>query len=397
MIKKIPIELIGLLCTVSLFAQPQVKFSGYIQTQYQYGERDAKLKVGIANENPEKSFSRIGIRRGRIKLTAEEGLFSGVFQIDLTEKGLGLKDAYLNVKDPWINTIQLRAGVFDRPYGNEISYSSSRRESPERSTVFQTLFPNERDLGGMLILQPAKTSPLNILKLEAGLFGGNGIQVETFSPKDFIGHLTITETIGHKASFGVGASYYNGRVYQGTKNVYTMQGKGFVVNDNEVNRGKYAKREYIGFDAQFSMIRSIVGTTQVRAECLFGQQPSTAGSSNSPNAAALPIVDTYIRNFQGYYVILIQDLGNTPFSAVFKYDSYNPNTKVSGDEIGLNGTSKTDLAFSTFGFGALWKVSNSFRLQAFYEINKNENSTNVSGYDKDLKDNIFTMRLQYRF
>ena len=175
MTKKITVFLFALFIANMAFAQ-SVKFSGYIQSQYQYGEKDAALKVGTSNENPEESFNRIGIRRGRFKLTATDGkLASGVFQVDVTEKGVGFKDAYLNLKDPWFNTIQLRAGIFDRPFGNEISYSSSRRESPERSTLFQTLFPEERDLGAMLILQPAKTSVWNILKLEAGLFAGNGI------------------------------------------------------------------------------------------------------------------------------------------------------------------------------------------------------------------------------
>jgi phosphate-selective porin len=397
MTKKTAIFLFALFFANLTFAQPTVKLSGYIQSQYQYGEKNAALKVGTSNENPEESFSRIGIRRGRIKLTADDGrLASGVFQMDLTEKGLGLKDAYLNVKDPWFNTIQVRAGVFDRPFGNEISYSSSRRESPERSTLFQTLFPEERDLGAMLVLQPAKTSAWNILKLEAGLFAGNGIKQETDSRKDFIGHLSLAKTVGNAFSYGFGASYYNGGVYQGSEKVYKMNGKGFELNSGASNKGRFAKREYLGFDFQL-VVASSWGITQLRAEYLFGQQPGTAGASKSPNAAVLPATDTYIRNFSGAYVIFVQDLGFLPLSAVLKYDFYDPNTKISGDEIGNNGASKTDLSYNTFGFGVLWKISNAFRMQAFYEINKNETSANVASMTNDLKDNVFTLRLQYKF
>ncbi|MDR0798825.1 MAG: hypothetical protein LBN18_03585 [Dysgonamonadaceae bacterium] len=399
--KIITTVLFGAFIAASAIAQPSVKMSGYIQSQFQWGEENASLKVGSAksaNENPDESFNRIGIRRGRIKFTAEEGLASGVFQIDLTEKGLGLKDAYLNVKDPWINTLQFRAGVFDRPFGNEISYSSSRRESPERSTLFQTLFPEERDLGAMFILQPAKTSVWNILKLEAGLFAGNGIKQETDNRKDFIGHLSVNKVFASDMAVSGGISYYNGGVFQGTDKVFKMEDNGFVVNDNTANKGKFAKREYIGLDAQFSMITG-AGATQVRAEYLFGQQPGTVKSSKSPNYAVLPDpTDTYLRPFSGGYVILVQDLGELPFSAVLKYDWYDPNTKVSGDETGKkDGTSKTDLAVNTFGFGALWKINQSLRLQAYYEINSNEKSANVAGMDKDLKDNVFTLRLQYKF
>ena len=147
----------------------KLKISGYLQTQFQYGEKDASLKIGAKNENTDESFNRVGIRRGRIKFAYEEGIASGVFQIDITEKGLGFKDAYLNIKDPWFGSNQFRVGIFDRPFGYEISYSSSKRESPERSTIFQTLFPDERDLGSMITLQAPKTSPLNFLKLQAGL------------------------------------------------------------------------------------------------------------------------------------------------------------------------------------------------------------------------------------
>ena len=401
MTKKTTVFLFALFFANLAFAQ-SVKFSGYIQSQYQYGEKDAALKVGTGNENAEESFNRVGIRRGRFKLTATDGkLASGVFQVDVTEKGVGFKDAYLNVKDPWVNTLQLRAGVFDRPFGNEISYSSSRRESPERSTLFQTLFPEERDLGAMLVLQPAKTSVWNILKLEAGLFAGNGIKQETDSRKDFIGHLSLAKTVGNAFSYGLGASYYNGGVYQGSENVYTAKGKGFELNSDASNKGGFAKREYVGFDFQ-AAISSSWGITQLRAEYLFGQQPGLSGSSKSPNASALPGGDTYIRNFSGAYAIFVQDLGALPLSAVVKYDFYDPNTEVSGDEVGSGDgetikTSKTDLSVNTLGLGVLWKISNAFRLQAFYEINKNETSTHVAGRNEDLKDNVFTLRLQYKF
>lgn len=108
----------------------QFKVSGYVQTQFQYGEKNASLKVGGANSNTKESFSRIGVRRGRIKFTYEKGIAAGVFQLDITEKGIGLKDAYVSIKDPWAGSNIFKAGVFDRPFGYEVAYSSSRRESP---------------------------------------------------------------------------------------------------------------------------------------------------------------------------------------------------------------------------------------------------------------------------
>lgn len=377
--------------------QKKLKISGYLQAQWQWGLQAASLKVGAANENPDETFNRFGIRRGRIKFTYEEKIASGVFQLDITEKGVKFKDAYLNIKDPWAGSMALRAGIFDRPFGNEISYSSSRRESPERSTVFQTLFPDERDLGAMLVLQAPKASPWSVLKLEAGLFAGNGIQSDTDNKKDFIGHLSLAKTFGNSISFGLGTSYYNGRVYQGTSHVYTVRDKMFAPDNAEANQGGFAKREYIGFDAQFS-VSGRLGLTQLRGEYLFGQQPGTDKSTKSPNSPALPATDTYIRDFSGWYLILVQDLGKSPFSLVAKYDFYDPNTKVSENEIDTeNGFTKADLSQSTFGFGALWHINSALRLQAFYEINRNETSARIAGMDKELKNDVFTLRMQYKF
>ena len=378
----------------SLKALKKFKVSGYIQTQYQWGEKDASLKVGNANNDPDESFNRIGLRRGRIKFTYDDNIALGVFQLDMTEKGVGIKDAYLGIKDPWIGTNTLKGGIFDRPFGNEISYSSSRRESPERSTIFQTLFPEERDLGAALTLQATKTSPWNFLKLEAGLFAGNGIKQETDNRKDFIGHLSATKNIGSNAKWGLGVSYYGGGVFQGTENVYKMNGNSFVLDKDPDNIGKFAKREYIGVDGQFSVM-STLGLSQVRAEYLFGTQPGSKGNSKSPNSSAPIVTDTYLRNFGGGYLIFVQDLGRLPLSAVLKYDWYDPNTKIAGNNIGLNGTGPTDLTQNTFGFGMLWRVNSSVRLQTYYELNSNEKTENLA--INDIKNDAFTLRLQYKF
>ena len=393
--KKSIITIVVCSCLMSGVYAQELKISGYIQTQYQWGEEDASLNVGTPNEKADESFSRIGIRRGRIKFAYEEGVASGVFQLDMTEKGVGIKDAYLNVKDPWTKAFALKAGIFDRPFGNEISYSSSRRESPERSAIFQALFPGERDMGVSLTVQPSEKSALHFLKLEAGLFAGNGIKQETDSRKDFIGHLSADKKLGF-IEIGGGVSYYNGSVYQGTENVYHMNGDAFIFNSSPDNKGKFAEREYVGFDGQISL-KTGMGTTQLRAEYLFGEQPTKAGNINSPNESSLPTHDTYIRNFNGGYVIFIQGLGSLPVYTVLKYDWYDPNTKVSKNNIGLKNTSKGDIAYKNFGFGILWNVNSSLRLQAYYEINKNEKSANLANYNEDLKDNKFTLRLQYKF
>ena len=96
--------------------------------------------------------------------------------------------------------------------------------------------------------------------------------------------------------------------------------------------------------------------------------------------------------------MLVQDFGTLPLSGVLKYDWYDPNTKISKNEIGQNGTGKGDIAYNTLGFGLLWRASNNIRLQAYYELVSNEISDNtIDSYKENIKDNVLTLRLQYKF
>jgi len=374
------------------------KISGYIQAQYQYGEANASLQVGTPNENLDKGFHRIGLRRGRIKLTYDGRLSAATFQIDLTENGIRLKDAYLTLKDRWFHSNSLlKAGVFYRPFGDEISYSSSMRESPERSKMCLTLFPDERDLGLLMALQAPSSSVWNIFKLEAGIFAGNGINLETDSRTDFIGHFSIHKEFKNHITLGGGMSYYYGHVYQGSEKVYFMQKNGFLLTETANNKSSFAKREYFGFDIQFSVI-SQAGISQIRAEYLFGQQPGSRTDSKSPNASTLPSHDTYIRPFYGAYFMFTQSFGHLPIVAVFKYERFDPNCQITGSHIGRQLYSgEGDIAYHTFGFGLLWKATSSIRVQAYYDMPVNEAAPNLADYNKDRKDNIFTLRLQYQF
>lgn len=377
------------------------KVSAYIQGQYQYGQEDAALKVGDKNENDDQGFNRIGIRRGRMKFEYNDGIGTGAIQIEVNDKGVSFRDLYIGLKDPWTKRNQLMAGVFNRPFGHEIGYSTSGLESPERATIIQYFFPDERDLGAMLTLRTKKESPLNFFRLDAGLFAGNSINRETDNRKDFIGRLGADKAIKDWGQWGLGVSYYNGGVYNPTTEAYQMQGKQFIKVD-QVETGTYMKREYLGMDAQFSFLSS-AGKTTLRAEGLLGTQPGIAGSSKSPNTGTrpenLPENALFKRPFLGYFFYLIQDIGTSPFSAVLKYDVYDPNTKLKGNEIGTENTftSKTDLKQSTLGIGGIYNFNKHIRLQAYYELNFNEKSPFVGGYEKDRKDDVLTVRLQYKF
>ena len=375
-----------------------LKIGGYIQADFNSTGPEGSLKVGSAANAAEagKDYGRLGIRRGRLKASYDNNGCQAVFELDATEKGVAIKDMYVSVLDPWTGYFSVRGGSFDRPFGYEVSYSSSRLESAERSRVIGQLFPNEKDLGGMLTIQAPKTSPLNVLKLDAGLFSGGGIgTTDTKSKKDFIGHFGYTNAFG-KMKVGLGVSGYYGYILH-TGSEYTLQNGAFAANTNAA-ANTFSQRKYLGFDGQFSL-SSGAGLTTLRAEWISGVQPGTAASGQSPDkAVTTTYTDTYIRNVQGGYVHLIQDIADTKHTLAVKYDWYDPNTKLSGDQIGVGAkTGSADIAYRTLGFSYLYRMNSSVRLLADYDYVINEESKNLNGYNRNRRDNVFTLRLQYKF
>jgi hypothetical protein len=404
----------------------KLKISGYVQTQFQKADT-AGIASFAGGDFGSGIDNRISVRRGRIKAAYDNENAQAVIQFDITEKGLAIKDAYLTVLEPWLNTVSVTGGVFDRPFGYEISYSSSARETPERSRIFQTLFPGERDLGGRLSLQAPKTSTWNFLRLDLGIIDGNGTNVETDKYKDLAGRISATKvSTDEKFKWGVGASFYKGGfAYQNT-NLYTMKKngaqKGFVLET--VKKGDQSLRQYLGLDAQLSYDWAL-GITQFRGEYLMGTQPGTSSSSSSLTAANSSAVstaslitgivttstvgkDVYSRPFAGYYAYLIQNILETPLQAVVKYDVYDPNTMVAGNEIasavstGVK-TGVADVKYSTLGLGLNYRWSSNVKFMAYYDIVRNETTSNIvkastlDDLSHDRNDNVFTFRVQYKF
>lgn len=386
----------------SMDAQKKLKISGYVQTQFQIADSSG-IKSFAGGDFAPNVDKRFAVRRGRFKIAYDNAVTLYTIQVDITEKGVGIKDAYVKVTEPWLKAFSLTAGVFDRPFGFEISYSSSLRESPERSRLFQTIFPDERDLGAKISFQPPKTSDFNFLKIDGGLFNGTGPKASDFDfQKDFIGHLAVNKTIlSEKITCGIGTSYYNGGWRRGTSTVYNIMQENdttlsFIPNKDTANYGTIARREYKGVDAQITLDFPF-GLTTLRGEYITGRQPGTSSSSKSPDAQ--PASDTYNRDFEGAYFYFLQNIFSTKNQLVVKYDWYDPNIRVSRDEIGKNGSklNGTDIKYTTLGLGWVYRWDNNVKLTAYYDMVANETSSNQSGYTKDLKDNVLTLRMQYKF
>ncbi len=390
-----------------------LRITGYIQPQYQVAAAEGAASYNGGNFSTY-SKSRFMLRRARVKtdyilpskMKYPVALFS--FQIDATERGVVVRDMFLKLFDTKTNRFTMTAGLFARPFGYEVNLSSAFRETPERGRMSQILMPSERDLGVMISHEPQdQKKKQSRFKFDLGLFNGQGLSGTTDfdSRKDLISRIFVRPDATKKLEISGGLSLLAGGWRNGTKYVYETrkQGNGdpvFEVDSAISNLGKTASRHYYGADIQVKLKHGW-GETEWRSEYWFGKQPGTVNTSVNPgslpasNGIPLP---TYIRRFDGAFLLFLQNIINNRHQLMIKYDWYDPNTKVKETQIGKSGTnfSVADVKYSTIGIGYTYYLNTQTRLIFYYDMVKNE-LTDLSGYKADLKDNIFTCRLHFRF
>ena len=133
----------------------------------------------------------------------------------------------------------------------------------------------------------------------------------------------------------------------------------------------------------------------------MGKQPGTSSSFRSPNSVSIATSPIYRREISSYYVILVQDFGSR-HSLVLKYDAWNPNTRIAGNDIKAPENKRTgvrDVALSNLGIGYLFRLNTNIRLMAYYDMGLNETSENLAGddYNRKRKRDLVTIRAQYKF
>lgn len=399
----------------------RLKVNGWVQAQYQHSDTLGAATVAGGNF-ASMSDNRMILRRGRIKFTYEHSWAQYVLQIDVIDPTLtaplnsatpsatstipfavNVRDFFVKINAPFFKPLTFTGGMQNRPFGFEIGQSSQFRETPERSRFTQMLFPNERDMGAMITLQAPNSSPLHIFKINAGMFNGSGIAREFDAKKDFIGQIMMNRsTKNERIQYGIGVSYYYGGTVQTDSTVYSTVTNGvFVKNYNASNIGSYAKREYMGVDAQVS-IDTKLGMTTLRGEYVQGTQPGLNASNRSFEIA--PVGAMYVRNFNAAYFYFIHKIAKLPIQLVYKYDFFDPNTSVSGAQITKAGNFGVgDIKYTTQGFGINYLASANVKFMFYYDMITNETTgwndgkTNGVNYMYDKRDNLFTARVQYRF
>mgnify|MGYP000029124728 CR=1 FL=1 len=392
-----------------------LSFSGYMQPQFQAAQSNGTLAEYQGGNFGEFSNNRFRLRRGRLRadymLLDDKGNQSTYFvlQFDGTEQGVNIRDFWGRYYENKWKLFHVTLGLSGRPFGNELQLSSAGREAPERGRMSQILMRTERDLGATFTFNPRwKDAKLKNVVLDLGIYNGQGLAGpgEFDNSKDVIARLSHKPYTFKKLGFSIagGISTLQGGLNHRLPVSYRMEnlnGSLAMVKDSSVNTiNKVAPRRYYGADVQLATALKS-WKSELRAEVISGLQSATATTSATPGSypvdnksVALPY---YTRNFNGAYFTFVQTLNSTDNQLIFKYDWYDPNAKVAGMDISaLKGLTAADVRFDTFGFGFLHHFNPHFKAVIYYDMIKNE-STQISGYTEDRKDNVFTLRTQFYF
>jgi hypothetical protein len=387
-----------------------LRIGGYIQPQFQVAQSEGTKGFEGGDFGTHVS-NRFMLRRSRIRIdylhinAQNDPGVQFVFQFDATERGFTVRDMWIRLFENRFKEFSFTAGMFARPFSYEVNLSSGDRESLERGRMSQLLMRGERDLGVMVSFDVRKDKhPLKNIKIDAGLFNGQGIVAngDFDNRKDFIGRIALKPIkLNKTVSLSAGASLLYGGLLEATKYVYSTTEtngiKNVSLDSTASNLNKISPRIYRAADIQFK-IKNHVGFTEFRFEYVNGTQTGTVNSSETPVALMSGRDGFYKRNFNGAYIYFLQHLSSLRHQLVVKYDWYDPNTKVKGNEIGATNTSFTaaDIKYGTLNLGYNYAVTSMVKLSLFYAIVKNE-TTQLPGFTKDVKDNIFTTRLQFKF
>jgi phosphate-selective porin len=344
----------------------KIKVSGYIQAQFEDYQTDL---VKTTNE----PFNTFYVRRARIKFTyeASDGI-KFVLQPDFSTGNIVLKDAYAVANLPLIKDLSLWAGQFNRP-NYEVEYSSGQREVLERSRIIRTIYPGEREVGAKLEYTPLQLP----LKLQLALLNGvftSAQQKDLDTKKDLMGRAVYSFKFS-QAGLGIdfGVHGYYGGLRAKVKYISNYDNQ---MDSLSSNTGIYLDKKWAGAEVQ--IYYDLFGGMALKAEYIQGKNAYTGDSKTNPYKE---------RKFSGYYTYLIKNIGKKN-QFVARYDYFDPNSKLSGDVAG------SDVYYKTLTLAWQHYLNDNIRITVNYEMPQNEANASVP---KDLRDNVFGVRVQAKF
>lgn len=379
-----------------------LKLSGVVQVQWQRAE----IKGGDAFAQRGKfeagSNNRMEIRRARFKMLYNYDFITAQFQINASTTSVSIIEANIALATR-SKVAGLTAGVFYKPYGYMMQRSASIRMQPELPRITQTLLPSDIGLGAYATFTGEKETFLNQFKLDAGILTEDEFMTGTKQLRNFIGRLEFAQPIGESTIVGAEFTAYAGGV-KGTGG-YNFNDKTKTYQFNNVIESKTYSRNYYDIGLRYET-KTAWGDTKLFGEYMFGNQPGYYETSQTSKGSDGMI---YNRKYQGGYIYFQQEIANTKLSFATQFDYYDPNRQLTGKQIDKNyGASQVDeaktlgsvadMAYTTWGLGLYYKFCKDIMaVSAYYDFVWNEKCDALPNYRSNIKDNVFTLRLQCAF
>ncbi len=381
-----------------------LSLSAYVQGQYEHHQdsEDEQKNGALLNQN------RFVLRRARVKLDWQWKYAALMAEVDGNSvKGPAIGFQHAEASLLWRGSrplsappiLALTGGLFDVPFGYELTESPRTRYFVERSLASRSFFPAEPDLGVRL------TSAVKWFRASVAIMNGEPLGEKTgLSLRDPNGAKALVARAGAVfdasdwLTVTAGASLLSDKgFHSGTdpsKNGVTWKdtNENGVIDTGELvavpavagTPSQSYSRWAVGGDVRLDM-KSPIGRTAVHGEVMVGSNMDRGLFFADPvltgiDARELGLVVGFTQEIMGYGVV------------GFRYDQYDPNADSQDREGGkLVPLSQTVRTFSPL-VGAM--LPDRARLLFQYDFIRDKLGRDERGVPTDLKNDTWTVRLQ---
>lgn len=376
------------------------KVSGYLQARFEASDRfgagalfpelggsgTTGINSSAGSIVPGSAGYGFLVRRARLKLSGPiSGRTAYGLQVDATSLGaVAVKDAYIELNDlPMPDKWVLTAGLFATPFGVELPYSSSKRESPERAAGF-----SDSNASLAIYKTPStgganSSNPLTGASGAAGGVANPGAVVPLFAGQDRDTGVMATwnspNTVNATTKFQIGVFNGEGRSATGVRN-----------NNRTLDLIAHGQTALLGGALDLG-VSGYYGTLSVRSAAPTGSGTAAVAAPYAQGIRALVGADLrYIAPFgttfraeyvgglyesspdrsqllkgnhaQAWYVVARHPLGRR-LELAAKYDEFMPITQTGVTFAGLGRIGYTR---RTIQGGILYYVDDATRLRLWY-------------------------------
>ncbi|MEG1554580.1 MAG: hypothetical protein RRZ64_06465 [Rikenellaceae bacterium] len=382
-----------------------LKLSGVVQVQWQCGEIKGGDAFAQRGKFDADSKNRMDIRRARFKMLYNYDFLTAAFQINASTTSVSLIEANVALATR-SKVAALTTGVFYKPYGFLMQRSASIRMQPELPRITQTILPSDIGLGAYATFKGKEGTLLNKFKLDAGILTEDEFMNGSKGLRNFIGRLEFSHNINENTTLGAEFSAYFGGV-RGTGDYrFNKDLTVYEIYTYPTDEMKTFNRNYYDLGLKLET-KTAWGDTKIFGEYMMGSQPGYAETSQTQKGQGA----IFNRKYLGGYIYFQQEIANTNLSFVTQFDYYDPNRETNARKIEESSFAHQDLvntkyakangadmAYTTLGLGLYYKFcKNILAVSAYYDIVWNEKCDVIPEFKSNIKDNVFTLRLQCAF